>query len=231
MTRKLKKHERQSLKNPRNRPELRRRCEPGECSRTQLSGGRLQKASGPTRKPGRSVLVVTEGETECNYFNAFKMEYRLPSLHVACPPCTDPVGLVRSAIAARNGQIPYDSVWVVCDSEEEHNPRRKQLNVARGIAARQNISFAVSTPCFEYFFLLHFTYTTQAFISPSVVEECLREKWKDYEKNCDIPPWMFEKLPAALRHAARCRRDKAIIEPATDVDLLIRDLLKMVPKK
>jgi hypothetical protein len=118
--------------------------------------------------PSRDLLVFVEGEvTEEQYFNYYQREHR-ETVHVEIHRFRGtPFSLVKKAVAekkrnereARRGRgRAHDEVWCVFDVDE--HPDLKQ---AVSLASDHDIRLAISNPCIELWFLLHFQSQT-AFI-------------------------------------------------------------------
>jgi hypothetical protein len=94
------------------------------------------------------------------------------------------------------------------------------------VAARQNgLKIAMSSPCFEYWLILHFEYTTGYMCTHQEVARRLKRHIPDYDKSSPPTEVLLSKIADAVDHAARCRpeQDKSASEiPRTDVDLLVR---------
>jgi hypothetical protein len=140
-----------------------------------------------TQASGKSILAVVEGkQTERIYLEALREQLQLSAARVEIlhASVTDPVNMVREAIRLRDEQVeltkkaitvPYDEVWVVFDSERQDHPRREQIPGAIELARQKGISIALSTPSFEYWLLLHYTFTTAAFSDCDDVIAALRK--------------------------------------------------------
>lgn len=86
-------------------------------------------------------------------------------------------------------------------------------------------------PCFEYWLLLHFEYTTKAFLGTPGRSACrrviseLKRHLSDYEKN---DPRLFvrlrEQMPEAVARAKQGRKEGASF---TDVGELVERLLRL----
>lgn len=126
----------------------------------------------PTYRPsGDTFLIVTEGEkTEPNYLKALcgSLGIKAADVNIDHPRGTDPITLTKHAImlrderkrtARRDKGAAYDHVWVVFDLEKPHSDRRRQAKDAKNLKGVSEIKFAISDPCFEFWFLLHETYT------------------------------------------------------------------------
>jgi hypothetical protein len=115
------------------------------------------------------VLIVCEGEkTEPNYFNELKDHYQLNSANVVVDgrSGSDPWSIYQyaqqCAAQAKRDRDPYDKVYCVFD-KDKHATYQKTLDAINGPKANREFAAIVSVPCFEYWLLLHFTYTTQPF--------------------------------------------------------------------
>lgn len=176
-----------------------------------------------------SILIVCEGTlTEPFYFSALKQAWRLPSVRVVgSEPGT---GLVRLRQRARRelaAMSPGDEVWCVVD----HDDRESGMAALRSGASAQ-FHVAVSKPCFEFWLLLHFGFTTRPFKGTPGRSACvqvtreLKRHLPDYQKN---DPGVFERvadqLPTAVSNAKRASRAGAA--SYTDVWKLIDRLEKL----
>lgn len=117
------------------------------------------------RTLGRRAIVVCEGEkTERLYFNAIRQSLRLPTLRVRVihPEGTDPLTIVRAAVDEKLTQINDqawvggDLAWVVFDGDEHRFANPARWNDAIQLARGNHIQLAISNPCFELWYLLHF---------------------------------------------------------------------------
>jgi len=72
---------------------------------------------------------------------------------------------IKNQISVSEG----DSVWVVADGDVNYNnpdpitAKDSLLSKARKMADAKGIQIALSNPCFEFWYLLHFQYTTKFF--------------------------------------------------------------------
>jgi hypothetical protein len=191
---------------------------------------------------GSAFLIVTEGEkTELKYLHAVRERLRLAAtdIQIIHPEGTDPITLTKFAIerrelrkqAARRGHgfvVPYDEVWVVFDLERPHSDRRRLAREAKNLKGASGINFACSDLCFEFWLILHYEYTTAPYLNCEKILERLRRHWPGYQKNCEMPSALLDKLPIAVRHAARCRQHhieaRGDGNPSSDLDLLLRRL-------
>ena len=196
------------------------------CKNRKFSPPTQAKAS--RERSGDLILILAGGEkTETNYFTALRNRLRLSreKITVVYPGYTDPLSLLKEAEAEKY-QNKYDQIWLVCDLEAVNSPCRKQYQQAcKQIKTKEKIRFAVSTPCFEYWYILHYEYTSRHLPDDKAARKRLKQHIPDYLKgNFRITEDFFAKTKTAVTHAKRLRADQSIKEPQTSVDLLVAEL-------
>lgn len=139
---------------------------------------KLKRRGQRRRKLKPVILIVTEGsQTEPKYFEHYRSRQTNIDIRVVGSRTkggeTDYLGLIRKAveyqsknqISASNG----DAVWVVADGDVNYNnpdpiaAKDTLLSRARKLADAKGIHIAISNPCFEFWYLLHFQYTIKIF--------------------------------------------------------------------
>ncbi len=169
-----------------------------------------------SRPPRQCVLVVCEGQTEVNYFKALCRELKLTSVEVEIVTGSGPapISVVDSALELKRqrergvrkkctNKLKFDEVWCVFDRENpQHNPSFPR---AVDKATSNQLELAVSTPTFEYWYLLHFVYTNKPFRDAGEVIKTLKAHIPHYEKNQDIfnRCELSERTAVAIERAAR----------------------------
>lgn len=180
------------------------------------------------------VLIVCEGEkTEPIYFNGLIKHYQLNSANVAivgaCGSSPKSVFEKAEELATqeeRKGD-KYDSIYCVFDkdSHSSYNETISKINKKQGFHA------ITSVPCFEYWILLHFIYTTKPFngthtksISQEVYDE-LKKYFPDYEKSRkDLFSLLLPHIEFAKNNAQRANgvaKSMNTDNPTTSVDALV----------
>lgn len=183
---------------------------------------------------GKTILIVSEGVvTEPQYLVALRNHLRLHStdVEIVHGGATDPVNIVDHALKLRKARqkaarkdrtVAYDEVWCVFDAEGP--PRRENLARAVDRAKATGVFVALSHPCFEYWLVLHETYTTATFADYEAVKRRLREFHPEYDKHVPTDLLIPEKVPTAVTHARRVRIDHqrtGTTTPVTEMDLLV----------
>jgi len=212
-----------------------------------------RKASKPSRdacaRPGDSFLIVTEGQvTEPVYFELLRESLQLATVTVKIQAggASYPKHVINSAAdevkalakrvkknqTAINEVEKYDHVWAVIDTDVAVRrgiwPDIQQLAVSRGV------KLAHSTPCFEFWLLLHIQgYTTRAdllngTLAKKAVEDALGKKYSTSSETAKaVIPAVLAKWPEAFRHAQRVRTHhhdastRPPGNPSTEVDRLV----------
>ena len=197
---------------------------------------RTKRAHKPIR---RRVLILCEGQTEKNYFQAIKEdpEYKQqllavhPQVVVAKNPSPDQIVQEAAARArkAREEGNAYDKIWVVFD--HDHQPQRF---AAYEHALRQGFGIGFSAIAFETWYLLHFERSARAYDSAEALLDALTKHYPGYQKARQNDfAYLKGKLPQALSNAAWLKDQVAAAEkhttncnPWTDVDLLVLELIE-----
>lgn len=207
-------------------------------------------ANSPAR-PGDAFLIVTEGTvTEPVYFQLLRSDLELSTVKVKIVPgrASDPRHVIDSAAAevetlgerARKGQLAnneleeYDHVWAVVDTDVA--VRKEFWNDVVQLAQAREVNLAHSTPCIEFWFLLHFGKTTRADLTDGTrakraVEEALGESYSTNQATArSAIPKFLPNWPDAVIHAEEVRihhesgRTPSPANPSTEVDRLVRAL-------
>jgi hypothetical protein len=208
-----------------------------------------RRKSGALRRPspsfhGRpSLLVVCEGtETEPRYFKALRQELRLSTLQVeiARSGGSAPIRVVDEALDQRTRRereaatdptkLPFDEIWCVFDVDQ-HSSLDQALDKARA----HQLSVILSNPCFEFWFLLHFEQTGQAFLHcKRLVEHLGKKHLPGYDKGADVFDQLNPHKELAIRRSKSLFRqqwqhenDLRRCNPCTQVHRLVERLQKI----
>ncbi|HUU39517.1 MAG TPA: RloB family protein [Desulfatiglandales bacterium] len=194
------------------------------------------------KAPYDVILIVCEGgKTEPNYFTELKKAFRLSNANVRiCGRGSDPLSVVNFAIETFRGEPEFDRVYCVFD-RDRHGTYPAALDRVRQtrLGKRSKIFAISSVPCFEFWLLLHFTYTTRPFNAPANDSICagvidkLKKYLPAYRKNDqDIFNKIQDKLDDAITNARRVEefhKTSGTDNPSTLVHSLVeylRDLKK-----
>lgn len=202
------------------------------------------------RKKEKKVyfLIVVEGETEKNYFTSLKLELetnRSINIHLFSADGGDPLGIINEAYRlfqqnirqSNNSKTPkFDQVFCVFDDDNKPEKYKKALSTAK----EYNFESITSIPCFEFWFLLHYCYTTRPFtnykeLSPTLEAEMKKEGMLKREETYNkSDKSIYEKLKPnqdkAINHAIKLEQkhpnEDRCTNPSTKVHILVDKLQK-----
>jgi hypothetical protein len=194
----------------------------------------------PTKRGRAIILIVCEGvETEYRYFEAMRRRQGLISVSIEVVRSgRQSERLVEQAVDLRQRRarqpeaLPYEEVWCVFDREAVHEPADFPGAIIR--ADREQIALAVSNPCFEYWYLLHYRETDRPFQNADEVCELLRSNdcLPGYQKNQDVFDRLLERREQAIERAERLyerhpdHEQDRFPNPSTLVQRLVRRLIE-----
>lgn len=200
-------------------------------------GGKDLRRRSPFIEPRPRILAVCEGSmTEPTYLRDFAEKEQNSLVDVeAVGGKGDPLQVVEAALelrasaeaaAEREGPTArYDAVWAVFDRDDHDRYER-----ACTVAEREGVNTALSNPCFELWFLLHFRHQGGHITCKNVLRT-LREELPHYDKNPEfekIHPGYEEAVQRArriLRNRARAGRPRG--NPSTTVHKLTEEVRKI----
>jgi hypothetical protein len=206
--------------------------------------------------PGDSFLIVTEGTvTEPVYFELLRESLQLSTVTVKVMPgkASDPRHVIQSAadevkkLARRVRQKKvaatelksFDHVWAVIDTDVAI--RLGYWNDVIQKARDLKVKLAHSTPCFEYWLLLHLKMTTRGdLINGDTAKRAFRDELgHEYSTNREITEQAFKSLipqwPTAARNAQKVRQHHddantpSPADPSTEVDRIVSALNDSAP--
>ncbi|MER5349501.1 RloB family protein [Kitasatospora sp. NPDC002551] len=144
--------------------------------RTSIPASR--RARERRRVQQRILVLCGAAQTEKQYFEGLRNERRKSNIVVKVRVETsDPLNVVRAAVKHRNADRDvFDDYWVVLDKDEF------DIDQAIGLAEKEGILVALSTPCFEYWLLLHFCDHNAHLSAYRQVVPLLKKHVGDYDK-------------------------------------------------
>lgn len=194
--------------------------------------------------PYDRVLIVCEGsKTEPSYLREIRDAYRISTanIDICGEECgSDPLSVVKYAIKKFLKDRDYDRVYCVIDRDKHatFNAAMEKIDQAK---LGKGIKFIaiVSVPCFEFWILLHYRYTTRQFLAAGsasngdlVVAELDRNKIiPGYKKGMrNIFSLTRDKLQIAIENSKKLQKhnsDTGTDHPATNMHELIEYLINL----
>jgi hypothetical protein len=192
----------------------------------QKPKGQLRRKHG-TREARDVILIVCEGsETEPRYFRALRASKRLSNVHVEIAEGRggDQNTVIEEVKKLRETNSDnYDHIWCVFDCESADRKSIFEQAIIEG--RHQGFDLAVSNPCFEYWLLLHFEFSSAQFSSCKEVVKRLNKHIGKYDKAMDCSVFI-EHLINAIQNANRIDSLNEFPNPSTNVHLLVRKVFK-----
>ena len=192
-------------------------------------------------------LILCEGQTEEKYFKglvtqeAYRRKFSAIDVEIYKPDNNSPVGLIKKARdlmkVAKRERNEYNFAWVVFD-RDQHASIPDAFEMAR--TNRPEIKIAFTSPCFEFFILLHFEKTTREFASCGEIISYVKKKGyiPDYEKASNLFRLLEKLTDQGLEHCDwLSNRNKMDLEDGvrpyelsaySNVEQLIRYLYSLV---
>jgi hypothetical protein len=191
------------------------------------------------RAPYDMVLIVCEGgKTEPNYFLELRdaLQLNTANIEICGKECgSSPKDVVDFALQEYKANKDYDRVYCVFDKDQHQTynealDRVRQTNLAKG----HKILAITSVPCFEFWFLLHFGYTTKGYVAgqgsicAQVIKD-LKQHIPGYEKGIGgiYRQILLDKTDTAVTNAKKLSRHNTNVEtdnPSTKVHQLVEYL-------
>lgn len=182
---------------------------------------RLRGRRPATRSSLPRILILCEGaRTEPGYFLALVRDLDLPSVSVRSPKRGQwgTAGITTTVQQERERDSDLDEIWCVLDHDEravEIQGFREWLEQnSQGKRGAAKIRATISTPCFEYWLLLHFSSTNRPFHGtpggPSACEQVIREleRYLEGYRKADARTYdrCRERIFTAIRNAKSVQR-------------------------
>lgn len=151
------------------------------------------------------IKLVCEGKaTEPNYFNQLLRAKGLKIADAAFKPKDhSPMGIVKEAKRlykeAVAMKIPKDKIFIAAIFD-----RNGHANLASAIENLRNtpIKLGFSSPCFEYWILLHYERTSRSFHNCSEVNSYIKQHYDaNYDKKNDHFKQLKGRIPTAIKNA------------------------------
>lgn len=162
----------------------------------------------PKRQENEVILIVCEGEkTEKNYLNRLKDLFSLSnvSINIFSSKNPSPLQVVKFA-KEKSKENSYDKIYCVFDKDTHSN-----FDKAKQECKKYKFEEITSNPCFEFWILLHFTYTTKSFATNSPCNELintyLKGYIKDYTKNYNFTNIIQQNLDTAIANAQKANEE------------------------
>ncbi len=229
-----------------------------EAKAASLERRRRAVTANALAKPGDAFLIVTEGTvTEPVYFDLLLNNLQLSTVRIKIQPgdASDPRHVIRTAEREAKEQVrkakkgilgineppKFDHVWAVIDTDVAM--WQSFWNDVQQLASARKVTLAHSTPCFEFWLLLHIAgFTTRAdLVNGDIAKDAVKHALgRDYSTNEEVAKeaitMFLGKWPEAVGHAKQVRQHHQTAatpppaNPSTEVDRLVQALNDSAPE-
>ncbi len=183
------------------------------------------------------IIIGCEGKnkTEETYFRNFNS--RKCIIKFSKGNSTDPVGIVNDLIKFIDTKIEReenDKYYAVFDTDVNKSSQT-QIDEAKKLAEKNGVEIITSTPTFEFWYILHFLYTTKTYNSSEDVIEDMLDKIEGYTKNMNLYPVIKENTKFAIENAKKVEKyhinlgqelDNENCNPYTGAYKIVEELIK-----
>lgn len=192
----------------------------------------------PVKQIQTRVLIVCEdSKSSVFYLEEIKKDFDLKALVIRGKECgSAPSSVLAYAekVFSESKNEPYDRIYCVFD-RDTHDCYEVTISKINQLQALKKPFFAITTtPCFEFWLLLHFQYTSKSYCATQNKSSCdianvdLKTEWADYEKTKrDIYAHVRERTADAIANAKQLvlhNISSASTNPQTNMHELIEYL-------
>lgn len=206
-----------------------------------LRGRRSFRRRAGQKTPRSVTLIVCEGETEQEYFDAIRIHYKLSTAEVVVAENNvgpAPISVVQCAERKCSERGGYDKVYCVMDRDGHESFDRARLAI-KTLAGRTRkplpIEEAVSIPCFEVWVLLHFERTDRPFTCCDEVIQLIRDNHMNGYAKADaaVVQQLMLRIDAAVANAEwlQARSDNNNNNPFTSVQRVVEYLSSVAERE
>ena len=179
------------------------------------------------RVPYPIVIIACDGaKAERVYFSHFKRQARNKPLHIVLVKEAAGKGYLEIIQAAARAKAEVEgsaTVWCVSDVDVNYNTpnalqaKNNQLKKYINEANKHGFNIALSNPCFELWYLLHFEVTKAYLKDYDAIEKKLTTSRyiANYKKNADVYNALADKQTTAISNAEKLKqhhKDQNIID-------------------
>ena len=208
--------------------------------RSRARKPRRQGRRPATRESLPRVRILCEAaKTEPAYFSALARDFDLPNVSIRSPKRGQwgPAGITTTIRQESERDSDLDEIRCVLDHDERDTEIEDFRSWLGQLSSREagaaEVRAAISTPCFEYWLVLHFTFTNKPFRgTPGGLSACqqviraLETYIEGYRKaGGGTYGRCREQLPTAIQNAKRSRRSGR--SSSTDVWKLVERLQEL----
>ena len=198
-----------------------------------------QRGRNRKQRERKSFIVIKcegDNETEQIYFNNFKSRECI--IKYPDGNSTDPVGMANELVSFMNSEDINsengDKIYLLIDTDVNAN-KQKQIDEAKKICDEYGIELITSTPSFEFWYMLHFGYTTGPYTSSKDIKRKMKKKILGYTESTNVYPIIKDNTDEAMNYAEKVEKfhkqngrkiDSEDANPHTSAYRVLKEIMK-----
>ena len=198
-----------------------------------------QRGRNRKQRERKSFIVIKcegDNETEQIYFNNFKSRECI--IKYPDGNSTDPVGMANELVSFMNSEDINsengDKIYLLIDTDVNAN-KQKQIDEAKKICDECGIELITSTPSFEFWYMLHFGYTTGPYTSSKDIKRKMKKKILGYTESTNVYPIIKDNTDEAMNYAEKVEKlhkqngrkiDSEEANPHTSAYRVLKEIMK-----
>ena len=198
-----------------------------------------QRGRNRKQRERKSFIVIKcegDNETEQIYFNNFKSRECI--IKYPDGNSTDPVGMANELVSFMNSEDINskngDKIYLLIDTDVNAN-KQKQIDEAKKICDEYGIELITSTPSFEFWYMLHFGYTTGPYTSSKDIKRKMKNKILGYTESTNVYPIIKDNTDEAMNYAEKVEKlhkqngrkiDSEDANPHTSAYRVLKEIMK-----
>ena len=187
------------------------------------------------RKPLMFLSLEGNNKTEKLYLKALNNDNNKYALVFTPGRESDPINMYKSlkkTIKESFNEDDGDKAYCICDRDFEVYKLDKLMKIRQDKTNEKKVSVIVSNPCFEIWYLNHFTFYTKEMMSYKELEKTLCKYIDCYSKNGEYYNQLKDKTYDAIKNSIRQlnkskskNEEEVLANPSTETYKIVQEII------
>lgn len=190
------------------------------------------------RERNSFIVIKSEGDNKTEQIYFKNLRSRECIIKFPDGNSTDPIGMANELVSfmksedinSKNG----DKIYLLIDTDVNAN-KQNQIDEAKKICDKYGIELITSTPAFEFWYMLHFGYTTGTYSSSKDIKREMKKKIPGYTESKNVYPIIKDNTDEAMNYAEKVEKfhkrngrkiDSEEANPHTSVYRVMKEIKK-----
>lgn len=155
------------------------------------------------------IVIKSEGDNKTEQIYFKNLRSRECIIKFPDGNSTDPVGMANELVSFMNSEDINskngDKIYLLIDTDVNAN-KQNQIDEAKKICDKYGIELITSTPAFEFWYMLHFGYTTGTYSSSKDIKREMKKKIPGYTESKNVYPIIKDNTDEAMDCAERVEK-------------------------